>query len=270
MADSRNRHTELGGVDSGSMAESGTGSTIITRLESGDAVMLYDPSLCGNFALEWFDPAHWQQRGALAGAAPGRGSTWFFAADGREYALRHYRRGGLIGRFNADLYLGRDPQRSRPFREFSLLRQCVQAGLPVATPVAARFVRAGNGYRGDLLTLRVRGARTLSSRLREGGLPLEEWRAVGGVIGAFHREGICHADLNAHNILFDAAGAIRLIDFDRGQIRRPGWWKDANLARLRRSLCKVADALPAVPLDEAGWAALLDGYFLGTVQTAVR
>jgi tRNA A-37 threonylcarbamoyl transferase component Bud32 len=243
---------------------------MITRLESGDAVMLYDPSLCGNFALEWFDPAYWQQLGALAGSAPGRGSTWFFNAEGREYALRHYRRGGLIGRFNADLYFGQDVQHSRPFREFSLLRQCVQAGLPVATPVAARVVRAGNGYRGDLLTLRIPGARTLASRLREGGLSAEEWRAVGGVIAAFHRVGICHADLNAHNILFDAAGAIRLIDFDRGQFRRPGWWKDANLARLRRSLCKVVDASPAVPMDEAGWAALLDGYFFGTESSAVR
>jgi hypothetical protein len=252
------------------MAESGTESTMITRLESGDSVMLYDPSLCGNFAAEWFDPGYWQQRGALAGAAPGRGNTWFFAVEGREYALRHYRRGGLIGRFNPDFYLGRDPQRSRPFREFSLLQQCARVGLPVAAPVAARFVRAANGYRGDLLTLRVPGARTLATRLREGGLTTDEWRAVGGVIAAFHAAGIFHADLNAHNILFDASGTIRLIDFDRGRQRPPGWWKDATLARLRRSLCKVADASPAVPVDEAGWSALLDGYFFGIARPAVR
>ncbi|MFM8518379.1 MAG: 3-deoxy-D-manno-octulosonic acid kinase [Nevskiaceae bacterium] len=252
------------------MAESGTGSTMMSRLESGDSVMLYDPFLCGNFTAEWFSPRYWQHRGALAGAAPGRGSTWFFATEGREYALRHYRRGGLIGRFNPDWYLGADPQRSRPFREFSLLQQCAQAGLPVATVVAARFLRAANGYRGDLLTLRVPGARTLATRLREGGLSVDEWRTVGGVIGAFHQAGIWHADLNAHNILFDAEGAVRLIDFDRGRVRPPGWWKDANLARVRRSLCKVADATPAVPVDEAGWAALLDGYFFGIAERAVR
>jgi 3-deoxy-D-manno-octulosonic acid kinase len=232
--------------------------------------MLYDPSVCGNFASEWFDPAYWRQRGALADAAPGRGNTWFFAAEGREYALRHYRRGGLIGRLNPDFYLGRDPQRSRPFREFSLLRQCMRVGLPVAAPVAVRFARAPTGYRGDLITLRVPGARTMATRLREGGLTADEWRAVGGVIAAFHAEGVFHADLNAHNILFDAAGGICLIDFDRGRQRPPGWWKDATLARLRRSLCKVADASPPVPVDERGWAALLDGYFSAIARQAER
>jgi len=243
---------------------------MITRLESGDSVMLYDPSLCGNFTPEWFDPAHWRQLGALAGAAPGRGSTWFFATGGREYALRHYRRGGLIGRFNPDFYLGSDPQRSRPFLEFSLLQQCRSAGLPVATPVAARFTRVGRGYRGDLLTLRVPGAQTLATRLREQRLSSDEWRAVGAIIASFHAAGVYHADLNAHNILFDVSGAILLIDFDRGRLRPPGWWKDSNLARLRRSVCKIADTSPAVPVDEAGWAALLDGYFFGIERSAVR
>jgi hypothetical protein len=32
----------------------------------------------------------------------------------------------------------------------------------------------------------------------------------------------------------------------------------------------VADASPAVPVDEAGWSALLDGYFFGIARLAVR
>ena len=88
----------------------------------------------------------------------------------------------------------------------------------------------------------------VAQRLVDSGLPLEDWIAVGRCIRRFHDFGLCHADLNAHNVMFDGAGAVWLIDFDRGRLRRAGLWRDANLVRLRRSL-----------LVPSGWSSLRCG-----------
>ena len=68
------------------------------------------------------------------------------------------------------------------------------------------------------------------------------WHAIGSCVRRFHDAGVCHADLNAHNVLLDADGGVHLVDFDRGSIRAPGAWRTANLARLERSLAKLAGA----------------------------
>ena len=75
----------------------------------------------------------------------------------------------------------------------------------------------------------------------------------------FHDLGVCHADLNAHNVLLSEE-SVYLVDFDRCRLRAPGLWRDANLVRLRRSLEKVTWALPAERFAESDWHALLDGY----------
>ena len=40
--------------------------------------------------------------------------------------------------------------------------------------------------------------------------------------------------------------AVSVIDFDRGRLRAPGVWTTRNLARLQRSLTKIAAGLPPV------------------------
>ncbi|PSD25587.1 3-deoxy-D-manno-octulosonic acid kinase, partial [Stenotrophomonas maltophilia] len=66
------------------------------------------------------------------------------------------------------------------------------------------------------------------------------WEEAGRLIARFHRAGLDHADLNAHNILFDGSGHGWLIDFDRGVIRIPATgWRERNLKRLLRSLVKL-------------------------------
>ena len=55
-----------------------------------------------------------------------------------------------------------------------------------------------------------------------------------------HRGGLDHADLNAHNLLFEDDGRGWVIDVDRSRLRIPETgWREANLARLRRSLLKL-------------------------------
>ena len=138
------------------------------------------------------------------------------------------------------------------------------AGLPVPAPIAARYRKSGFTYSGDLITERLADAESLSVRLAEAGVPISHWIAIGRCIRRFHDCGVCHADLNAHNVLLGENGAVYLIDFDRGHLRKPGLWCDANLVRLRRSLEKVTYALPAERFTEADWHGLLDGYRLSS------
>jgi 3-deoxy-D-manno-octulosonic acid kinase len=251
---------------SGSMASGGEGGMnegrahepLEDRIQVGRCVMLYDPSLVGNFDPRWFEPEHWSRTGALRGEAPGRGSTLFFEAEGAGYALRHYRRGGLVAAVLGDRYLNVGESRSRPFREFRVIQRLQRLGLPVAPVVAALHEPRTLWCRGDLITRRLVGVSTLAERLTRAPDSID-WSGVGATIARFHRVGLHHADLNAHNLLVDDAGQWSLIDFDRASFRDPGLWCDANLVRLRRSILKILDSLNA-RLDEALWATLLQSY----------
>ena len=232
----------------------------IRREESGADIMLYEPLAADNFSLLWFDPGWWSARSALRGAGHGRGSTWLVDDGGRSFALRHYRRGGLAARLSADRFIYTGELASRPFREFLLNVHLHALGLPVPAPVGARLRREGRLYRGDLVTTLIPDARTLAEQLSLGLVPVNDWLEIGRTLARFHLEGVFHADLNAHNLLLDASRRVWLIDFDRGDVRAPGLWCDANLARLRRSILKVCDALPAGRFNETLWTALLAGY----------
>ncbi|NIQ10950.1 3-deoxy-D-manno-octulosonic acid kinase, partial [candidate division KSB1 bacterium] len=60
-------------------------------------------------------------------------------------------------------------------------------------------------------------------------LSSDVWLQVGACISRFHRRGVHHADLNAHNILVTGSAAVYLLDFDRGKILPPGEWGEENL-----------------------------------------
>ncbi len=77
---------------------------------------------------------------------------------------------------------------------------------------------------------------------------LSTWAAIGRCLRRFQDYGLCHSDLNAHNILLRGEEEVFLIDFDNGRRRGPGLWRDANLARLRRSLDKLEDGAVAAAL----------------------
>jgi 3-deoxy-D-manno-octulosonic acid kinase len=207
-----------------------------------------------------FEPSFWRARGELADVNGGRGAAWFIVSPPRQWALRHYRRGGLIARVSADRFVWCGERRVRAFAEWRLLAVLERLGLPVPKPVAARYQRSGLTYRCDLITRRISDARPLSSALSLA--PLEEgaWRGVGAAVKRLHAAGADHADLNAHNILLSAAGAVSVIDFDRGRLRAPGAWAARNLARLHRSLAKIARRLPPDRFTDTAWNWLLAGY----------
>lgn len=222
--------------------------------------MLYDTSRVSNLTAEWFTPRYWQSRGELESAAGGRGAAYFLRAAGKPYVLRHYRRGGLAARLSTDHYAFLGEENTRPFAEWQMTYSLHRAGLPVPAPIAARYQRvAGLTYTGDLITERLATVGSLAQCLRTGALSIMTWISIGRCIRRFHDLGVCHADLNAHNILL-AEDQVYLIDFDRCQLRGAGFWRDANLVRLRRSLEKITWGLPPERFAEADWHGLLDGY----------
>ena len=250
--------------------------------------MLSDPACLGNLppdaAESIFDPQFWRARGELIAVPAGRGSAWFIASGegqrsgGRQWVLRHYRRGGFIARLSRDGYVWAGEDRVRAFAEWRLLDTMRQRGLPVPKPVAARYQRTGLWYRCDLITERIVDAEPLSSVLAREALAESAWVAVGAAVARLHQAGVDHADLNAHNLLLDPNGVVSVIDFDRGRLRAPsapnapsarggpgktairGTWAARNLGRLRRSLVKITRGLPPGRYSELNWEWFMAGY----------
>jgi 3-deoxy-D-manno-octulosonic acid kinase len=231
----------------------------VKRVAFGGGAMLYDTSRVSNLTAEWFTPGYWQTRGELDGGARGRGAVHFFHSGGERYVLRHYRRGGLMARLTRDRFAFRGADNTRAFAEWQLTYRLHRAGLAVPAPIAARYRRVGPSYTADIITERVPAVGSLSECLHTGALSVLTWISIGRCIRRFHDLGVCHSDLNAHNILLSEE-AVYLIDFDRCRLRSAGLWRDGNLVRLRRSLEKVTWSLPPDRFGEADWHALLDGY----------
>jgi 3-deoxy-D-manno-octulosonic acid kinase len=221
--------------------------------------MLYDTQRTGNFSADFFDPDYWRKHDAIEGSARGRGTTWFIRAGDGHFVLRHYRRGGLIAKFSKERYWFRGEAETRSFAEWYLTYHLHRAGLPVPAPVAARYRRVGRFYTADLITQRIDDSESLAQRLLKGPLSLTQWIAIGRCIRRFHDAGVCHADLNAHNILLTQE-RVFLIDFDRGTLRKRGWWADATLVRLYRSLEKVTLLAAPDSFSDEDWHSLLAGY----------
>ncbi|MGH8481213.1 MAG: 3-deoxy-D-manno-octulosonic acid kinase [Nevskiaceae bacterium] len=224
--------------------------------------VLHDSGALPQPRAELFDPAYWQAAGRVEGRAEGRGSVVFVRGGLHDevLALRHYRRGGQLGRIVEDSYLWLGLRHTRPWREFSLTRELYVKGLPVPRPMAAHVERRGLLYRADLLTVRIAGAEPLADVLMAQALPASHWDVLGRTLKRFHAAGVLHGDINARNVLRDARGLFHVIDFDKALLLPSGPWQAQNLARFRRSLDKFKAAHPAFHFTEADWQSLLAGY----------
>jgi 3-deoxy-D-manno-octulosonic-acid transferase len=175
--------------------------------------------------------------------------------------LRHYHRGGLVGRLLGDRYLRQAMPRGRAMAEHALLRRMRTWGLPVPDPCAALLRRGMLTDRHDILVRALPGTTDLARRLQREAQPPSAWVEIGRTIARLHAHGVWHSDLNCHNLLLDDAGRVAVIDFDKCGVRAPGDWAQANLDRLLRSLRKEQGRMAAWHWEEArDWPALLRGY----------
>jgi len=222
--------------------------------------VVYDSSLLDDPGPDDFSVDFWRSRNAVKGEAVGRGSAWFIEAPHGPVVLRHYLRGGWAATFSRQNYFFTGVSNSRPFREYHVLVELYEKGLPVPRPVAALCQHHGVISTGAIMTACITPSRTLAD-IFSGGDTIEGiWTGVGACIRQFHDAGVWHADLNARNILLDADHTVYLIDFDRSRFN-PGNPVDGegNLNRLKRSLQKFW--LPGQkPALQQAWTELKAGY----------
>ena len=234
----------------------------LAEISSRNQYVAYDSELLPGLVPEVFDPEYLREEGLLRGTeTSSRGSAWVFEFIGSCFLLRHYRRGGAISRLVRDRYLWSSRLRTRPAREWRILREMRARGLPVPEPAAWRVVRCGPLlYRADLITVLIRDCETLHRFLLERELPEEGWRRLGATLRRFHDCQVWHPDLTAGNILVDGEGGFHLVDFDRARLRRGERWKRPNLRRLRRSLVKQRRLDPTLNYRERHFGSLRDAY----------
>lgn len=225
-----------------------------------NSTIIFDAQIFAAPEVAIFDGQYWQAKDRIIGTATGRGTTYFFRHNQQELVLRHYRRGGLIGKVINDQYLFKNLEETRAWQEFRLLAHMQTLALPAPAPVAAKVTRHGPVYRADIIIKRIGDSQDVFTLLCRSALAEHTWLAIGACIRRFHNHDIYHHDLNIHNIMLDKQQKVWLIDFDKCSLKSNTSYKMANLARLKRSLCKEYSKQPQFYFNEANWQALLAGY----------
>ncbi|MEW6989810.1 3-deoxy-D-manno-octulosonic acid kinase [Colwelliaceae bacterium 6441] len=232
-------------------------------VQQGNIYCCFDENAVDDFTANMLCADYWQQQNAISGTAQGRGTTYFIQHLHHDWVLRHYYRGGLVGKLIHDSYLFTGFENTRAAKEFALLKTLSALGLPAPKPIAYRIKRSGLIYQADILTARITQAQDLVALMSKHSLSTELWQKIGRCIKAFHQQGIYHHDLNAHNILIDSNEKVWLIDFDRGEQRNPDQaWQQANLDRLLRSFNKEQKRLPTFHWQADNWQIIIESYLV--------
>ena len=154
-----------------------------TLSRQDNSVVLYDSGRLTQISENWFQESYWRTEDKVVGEASGRGSVVFVRHDDHTWVLRHYHRGGFVGRFIRDRYLWRGIEQTRAFREWRLLSELSERNLPVPEPIAARVRRFGVSYTADLITGYLSNTRSLESILDDGGRNMWMASAVEALAG---------------------------------------------------------------------------------------
>ena len=212
------------------------------ELKVGNQHILYDGNMQDVKLTSWpylFESYFLEQHQLIKKTAQGRGTTYFFDWESHKLVLRHYLRGGLVGKFNPEFYLNTKLEKTRPYQEWQVLCELQNLGLPAPKPAGMRIVSGGLFYSADLLMHQLEAVTPLYDLLLKG--EINYWQNIGQVVRQFHNAGVYHDDLNCHNILL-RGDEVFLIDFDKCAIKsdnaESAIWKKKNLDRLLRSLNK--------------------------------
>ncbi|ETD72929.1 3-deoxy-D-manno-octulosonic acid kinase [Pelistega indica] len=195
------------------------------------------------FALGGVNTTHFLPYSSIVPVSVGgRNAAWFVTHSLFKGVLRHYRRGGLIGKLIKNVYLWQGVEKTRSWSEYRVMAYLYIQNAPVPRPIAAFYHRQGLTYEAALITEQVENAQTLIAVLQKTS-PDDYAQLAQQVVTAIkkmHALNVNHADLNAFNILINPQGEIYLIDFDKAKVEtQQGTWCQHNLQRLERHLKKV-------------------------------
>lgn len=192
--------------------------------------------------------------------APARGP------DERErWAVRRYRRGGLLAGLLGSRYLRSGP--ARPIRELWATVEARARGVPAPAVVAGAVYPAGRFYRADLVTELIPEARTLEALVFGSGGTADAspvLHRAGELVRTLEDALVLHVDLNAANVLLvrgDEESGARVVDLDRCVVfpLGSGAFGNAMRRRLERSLRKLSRR-HGRDIRAGEWDALRAGY----------
>ena len=146
----------------------------------------------------------------------GRGQTLLFTNKAaHSLVLRHYFRGGLMGKFFKDYFFIFEKHSHRAFDEYNLLNFMHKNGLNVPKAIIAREIYCGLYLRQDIVIEQIKNSNDLANIICERHLTNIELENIGKCINKMFSLNIDHTDLNLRNILLDDNGKVYLIDFDK-------------------------------------------------------
>lgn len=233
---------------------------MFSTTKNGSTTLLIADTFENSITVNTFDPNYLEHNHLVIDRKRGRATTYFFKLMSQTAVLRHYWRGGLIGKLLSDQYFYLGLKHTRTVKEFTLLTQLANLNLPVPEAIAAKVVRSGLIYRGDIITKALPLANSVLDILKKRKLSEKEIHQVGETIAQFHIAGVNHADLNINNILF-SEDQVFLIDFDRGT---KGCFDSKvnknNMQRLARSFEKERKRNTLFHWLDADWQLLEKSY----------
>ena len=183
-------------------------------IQDNENIIIYADDLIKDINEDFFEANKWLQSKNSDLTYSGRGETIFFEYQNLKCVLKHYFRGGILGRYIRDQYLWTGIDGSRSIREFRRLKELSIMGLPVPKPIGARVKKSGATYTADLITIEIENSKTLSELIIDDDADNNVWKAIGKCLHLFNNKEIYHPDLNTNNILIDDELNVYLIDFD--------------------------------------------------------
>ena len=209
-------------------------------IQDNENIIIYADDLIKDINEDFFEANKWLQSKNSDLSYSGRGETIFFEYQNLKCVLKHYFRGGILGRYIRDRYLWTGIDGSRSIREFRRLQELSAMGLPVPKPIGARVKKSGATYTADLITIEIENSKTLSELIIDDDADNNVWKSIGKCLHLFNNKEIYHPDLTNNNILIDDELNVYLIDFDTSSsLHQKISSKSNTLDRFHRSLKKT-------------------------------